>query len=254
MLIYVLLGLRLSNRITAISLLSVQEEKTWGLLGKVRQPQLKSSLMDECLELWLQCVHPFHGIKWLETWMFHWLLDVRKRIESQKFRCFRKFGSPTVQIVFKVDLLSFLFLFRSLSKVLIVVRVENVDYEVQMQIEFQLFCHKVSSKHVLWDQHLPSFEELIFLTSIKGWAQLIQQCFRVIVQSIKYKISVSINEEWLIWNKVASGYFSAISCFLTYFWLMRSWSSSCIMPAVALNPILARWSTTKRFRSSSISS
>ena len=54
---------------------------------------------------------------------------------------------------------------------------ENVDDKVEMQVELKFLGHEVSPQHLLWDQHLPGFEELVFLTPVKRRAQLVQQSF-----------------------------------------------------------------------------
>ena len=60
---------------------------------------------------------------------------------------------------------------RSLPIALIVVRVKDVDDEVDVQIELQFLRHEVPSKHLLRDQHLPGLEELVLLATVEGGAE-----------------------------------------------------------------------------------
>ena len=64
---------------------------------------------------------------------------------------------------------------------MIVVRVEDVDDEVEVQVELELFGHEVSAQHLHWNEHLPCFKELLFLTAVEGGAKRIQQCFCIVV-------------------------------------------------------------------------
>jgi len=54
-----------------------------------------------------------------------------------------------------------------LSEVLIVIRVEDVDDKVEVQVELKLLGHEVSPQHLLWDEHLPGFEKLVFLAPVE---------------------------------------------------------------------------------------
>lgn len=54
---------------------------------------------------------------------------------------------------------------RSLS--LAVVGVEDVDNEVDMQVELQLFSVEIPSNHLSRNQLMPCFEELFSLTSVE---------------------------------------------------------------------------------------
>ena len=83
----------------------------------------------------------------------------------------------------------------SWAEVLVVVRVEDVDDEVEVQVELELFGHKVSAQHLHWNKHLPSFEELLLLTTVERRAQRIQQRFRIIVQPGEQRCMVSASEE-----------------------------------------------------------
>ena len=58
----------------------------------------------------------------------------------------------------------------SWAKVLIVVRMKDVDDEVEVQVELELFGHEVSAQHLQRNEHLPSFEELFLLTAVERGA------------------------------------------------------------------------------------
>ena len=81
-----------------------------------------------------------------------------------------------------------------MSKVLIVVRVKDVDDKVEMKVELKFLGYEVSSQHFLRDQHLPGFEKLVFLASVKRRAKLVQQSFRIVIQS-KTRINQSLLSE-----------------------------------------------------------
>ena len=82
----------------------------------------------------------------------------------------------------------------SWAKVLIVVRMKDVDDEVEVQVELELFGHEVSAQHLQRNEHLPSFEELLLLTTVERRAQRIQQRFRIIVQPGEQRCMVSASE------------------------------------------------------------
>lgn len=54
---------------------------------------------------------------------------------------------------------------------------EDVDDKVEVQVELKLLGHEVSPQHLLWDEHLPGFEKLVFLAPVERRAQLVQQSF-----------------------------------------------------------------------------
>ena len=107
--------------------------------------------------------------------MLHGVRDVGQCVEGEELGRLRELSPSIVQICLEVDLLGFELLFCPLAEVLVVVRVEDVDDKVQVQIELELFRQKVASQHVLRDEHLPRLEELIFLPAIKGTGKRVEE-------------------------------------------------------------------------------
>ena len=131
------------------------------------QTQLECPIVDETLQPLLHAIYPLHGVQSLETWMIHGVRNVWQRVESQKFGRLRQFCAPTIQICLEIDLLSFELLLSPLAEILIIVRMEDVYDEVQVQVKLQLFRQEVASEHILRDQHLPGFKELVLLATVK---------------------------------------------------------------------------------------
>jgi len=181
--------LRLSDRIwRVLGLLTKHDEQIGWLLCQMRQTQLKGAFMDECLQLGLERVDPLHRVQRLEAWVLHWLLNIWKSVEGEELRCLGELGPATIKIHFEILLLARLLLIGALTKVLIVVRVIDVDDEVNVQVEFELLCHEVSSQHVLRDQHLPGLEELISMPAIKRRAKRAEQSLCIVVQLLVHAL------------------------------------------------------------------
>ena len=75
--------------------------------------------------------------------MLHGFLDIWQRVEGKELAGLGQFSTATVKIHFKIHLLALLLLLVCLTEVLIVVRVINVDHEVDAQIELQFLGNEV---------------------------------------------------------------------------------------------------------------
>lgn len=153
------------DRLTAQTLVH-QEQARW-CRCKVGQPEFKCSLVDERLKLLLEMVDPLHGVEGLERGVVHRILNVREGVEGQELRRLRKFGTAAVQVVLEVSLFNLELLFAPLPEVLIIVRVEDVDDEVEVKVELELLGDEVAPEHLLGNQHLPGFEESVLVPLVE---------------------------------------------------------------------------------------
>ena len=151
------------------------------------QAQLECPIMNKALQPLLHAVDPLHGVEALEARVFHGVCNVRQRVKCEELRRLRELGAAIVQICLEIDLLGFELLLSPLAEVLVIVRMEDVNDKVQVQIELKLLRQKVASKHVLRNEHLPRLEELIFLPTIKGAGKRIKERFRIIIQPMRRK-------------------------------------------------------------------
>ena len=78
----------------------------------------------------LKLINPFHRVKRSKTGVLSWVLNVRKCIKRQKFRCSAQFGSLCVKVLLEVLLLLLQFFVVSESMLLIIMGVVDVDHEV----------------------------------------------------------------------------------------------------------------------------
>ena len=99
------------------------------------QSELERPIVDEALQPLLHPIDPLHGVEALEAGVLHWVCDIWQRVKGQEFRRLREFSTSIVQVGFEVNLLSFQLLFSPLPKVLIVVRMKDVDDEVEVEVE-----------------------------------------------------------------------------------------------------------------------
>ena len=86
-----------------------------------------------------------------------------------------------VQVRLEVHLLYLQLTCSSRSEVLIVVRVEDVDYEVDAEVELEFLRHEVTLKHLGRNQLVPGLEELVFGSFVERGGQGVQEhaCVRV---------------------------------------------------------------------------
>ena len=134
-------------------------------LAQVRQTQFKCSFMYKALQLLLKLIDPLHCKQRLERRVLHRIRNVGKRVKRQKLRCLWQLRACIIQVLFEFCLLDLQSLVGPLS--LLVVRMEDIDYEVDVQVKLQLFCVEIRLDHLSWNQLLPCFEELFGLAAIE---------------------------------------------------------------------------------------
>ena len=99
------------------------------------QAQLKCPIMNKALQPLLHAIDPLHGVEALEARVLHGVRNIWQRVKREELRRLRELGSAIVQICLEIDLLGFELLFGPLAEVLVVLRMEDVNDEVQVQIE-----------------------------------------------------------------------------------------------------------------------
>ena len=143
--------------------------------------------MDVSLQLGLECVDPLHRVQRLEAGMLHWLLDIGQGIKGQKLACLREFSTTAVQVSFELRLCGTLLLLSPRSEVLVIVRVEDVNNEVEVQVKLKLLGYEVAPEHFFWDEHFPSLKERLLITLVKTRAESIEERLAVVIQPVKVK-------------------------------------------------------------------
>ena len=96
------------------------------------QTQLESPIMNKALQPLLHAINPLHGVEALEARVLHGICNVWQGVKREELRRLRELGAAIVQICLEIDLLRFELLFGPLAEVLVVVRMEDVDDEVQV--------------------------------------------------------------------------------------------------------------------------